>query len=89
MVNMVKLLRPYRCTNCSQDMLFFVTKRGTLINYRELAEKRTLNELKECLYKSNIVAMKCMVCSKTYTIDWRDKWPKPLVDEGELSRFGV
>ena len=54
-----KLITPYRCKICGQDMLFFTTPSGTIIDYKEFLNRgNTLSEMKTYLEKRNIKALK-------------------------------
>ena len=43
MVEVCKKIIPYKCAKCGQEMLFFYTDNGLLIDYRVLFEKEKYN----------------------------------------------
>ena len=43
MVEVCKKIIPYKCAKCGQEMLFFYTDNGLLINYKVIFEKETYN----------------------------------------------
>lgn len=91
MIQMVELLKPYKCKKCGQEMLFFLTKNNTLIDYKALMVdySYTLMDIKKYLEDKNICFIKCLSCNKTYIIDWTDGYPVPLIDETILNKFRV
>lgn len=83
-------IKPYICTNCNQDTLFFYTKKGTLIDYKTLmVNGTTRKELIEELQYKNVKYLKCINCGKTFIMDWRKRFPIPLEDRNKLTEFGV
>ena len=84
------LITPYRCPKCGQDMLFFTTKDGRIIDYKKFLDSaKSLDELKDYLERRNIKFIKCLGCDKSYITDWTNGWPEPLTDIIKLKRFGV
>ena len=91
MNEMCRIVPHYRCPKCGQDMLFFVTKRQTLIDYKGLIPQNTrmLPDVKNYLEDKNVRCFKCLSCNHLYIIDWSDHFPKPLTDKSQLAKFGV
>lgn len=91
MVNMCEIITPYRCKNCGQDMLFFLTNNNTLIDYKALFcyNDQTLYGIKHYLENKNIRFIKCLVCNKTYIIDWTHGYPMQLLNKDLIKKFGV
>jgi transcription elongation factor Elf1 len=89
-VEMCKLHTPYVCKHCGEELLFFVTNRNTLIDYKNLfVNGKTSPEIYAELQNKNIRSMKCIVCGKYYLIDWSEHFPQQLLDRNSLSKFGV
>jgi len=87
---MYELIHPYRCKNCGQDMLFFTTNSGTVIDYKEFFNRgNTLSEMKRYLERRNIGFLKCLCCNKLYIIDWTDDWPQQVIDKKVPREFGI
>ena len=85
-----KKIEPYRCEACGQEMLFFYTDNGMLIDYKALFDKGdNLYDIRNYLQYKNVKYLKCVTCGKLYIIDWRESYPKPLYDTKCLSDFGV
>ena len=85
-----KLITPYKCKVCGQDMLFFTNNRGTIFDYKEFLNRRnTLPEMKRYLEKRDIKYLKCICCDKLYIIDWSHGWPEQITDGSILKEFGV
>ena len=85
-----KKIELYRCEACGQEMLFFYTDNGMLIDYKALLDKGyNLYDIRNYLQYKNVKYLKCVTCGKLYIIDWRDGYPKPLYDTKCLSDFGV
>ena len=90
MKRLCKKINPYRCKVCNQDMLFFVTSRNTLIDYKALIEHSDdVLMLKKYLMLKDVQYIKCITCNKSYIIDWSKHIPVPLTDKTHLSKFGV
>ena len=89
MNDMINLITPYKCNECNQEMLFFFTKRNTLIDYKALFKRfNTSIELKEYLQNKDIINFKCVSCGKEFIIDLRRGYPVPLYDNTLLQQFG-
>lgn len=87
---MYKLISPYRCKQCGQDMLFFTSSNGTVIDYKEFLNRGIpLSEMKRYLEKRNIKFIKCICCDKLYIIDWSHGWPEQVTDINILRSFGI
>ena len=86
-----KIVPYYRCPKCGQEMLFFTTRKHTLIDYKGLMlqNSRTLPDIKEYLGDKDIKYFKCLGCNQLYIIDWSNHFPKPLTQKSELAKFGV
>ncbi len=85
-----RLITPYKCKICGQDMLFFTNNRGTVIDYKEFLNRgNTLAEMKQYLEKRNIKYIKCICCDKLFIIDWSKGWPEQVTDINILRQFGV
>lgn len=91
MKEMCKKLTPYKCKQCGQDMLFFTTKSNMLIDYKGLFDRSVygLEDITKYLENRHIRFIKCIVCNKTYVIDWTNGYPVPLLDKEEIKKFGV
>ena len=90
MQQMYSLITPYKCKYCDQDMLFFLTKKNTVIDYRAyLKNANTLSETIEDLSKRKIRYIKCICCGNVSIIDWSNGWPEQLTDVEKLKAFGV
>ena len=87
---MYNLITPYRCKLCNQDMLFFETRKNTLIDYKQfISSANTLSETIEKLGQRNIKYLKCIRCGRHFIIDWTNGWPEPLLDRSALKQFGI
>lgn len=85
MKEMCSIRAPYRCPKCGQDMLFFVTDRNTLVDYKELmANAATSFDVKSNLYKRNIKYIKCICCNEYHIIDWTHGLPEPLTQNTQF-----
>ena len=90
MVEVCKKIIPYKCDKCGQEMLFFYSDNGMLIDYKTLFDNRyNLYDIKKYIQYKNGKYLKCITCNKLYIIDWRDGYPKPLYDTKCLSDFGI
>ena len=90
MVEVCKKIIPYKCDKCGQEMLFFYTDNGMLIDYKTLFDNGdNLYDIKKYIQYKNVKYLKCITCNKLYIIDWRDGYPKPLYDTKCLSDFGI
>lgn len=85
-----KRLKPYVCQKCGQEMLFFYTKNGTLIDYKTLFVKGyNLFDIRKYLEHKGVKYIKCITCNKLYIIDWSTGYPVPLLDNECLKNFGI
>ena len=90
MKELCNIITPYKCKQCGQDMLFFVTANNTLIDYKALISKGySINDIKHLLETKNIRFIKCISCNKSYIIDWTNTYPVQLLDKNSLKKFGV
>ena len=90
MIEVCRKIIPYKCDKCGQEMLFFYSDNGMLIDYKALFKKwYNLYDINKYLQYKNIKYFKCITCNKLYIIDWRDGYPKPLYDTECLTDFGV
>lgn len=87
---MCNLITPYRCKECNQDMLFFITPNNTLLDYKKIFDTyQNLQGIRNFLYTKNIRFIKCLVCNKSYIIDWTSGYPTQLMNKKDLEKFGV
>ena len=90
MVQLYHLITPYRCKLCGQDMLFFETKRGTLIDYKPFISKGySLEQMISFLESKGVKFLYCTRCQRSFIIDWRNGWPEQLIHLNPLKEFGV
>lgn len=91
MREMCRIITPYRCKECGQDMVFFLTTNNILLDYKAMIidKRKSLYELNNYLESQSIRFMKCLSCNKTYIIDWTKGYPEQLVDKSVLNKFGV
>ena len=87
---MCRIVYPYTCPICGNDMLFFTrTRINTVIDYKQILHNKPNNdELKEYLSDKNVEYLKCMVCKKSFIIDWSNGLARPLKYKNILKRFG-
>jgi len=84
------LLTPYKCKLCGQEMLFFVTQEGILIDYKEFINNMaSLQEMIDMLTHRRVRFLKCLCCDKMFIIDWSHGWPQQLLDIRKLQDFGM
>ena len=90
MKEMCTIVPHFRCAKCGQDMLFFSTRSGMLIDYKKLISNgRVLSDIKDYLENRNVRYFKCIACNKLYIIDWSNGYPVPLLDKECLAKFGM
>lgn len=87
MVNMCEYVKPYKCKICQQEMLFFMAKNGTLFDYKKIYGRKTPSEVESYLREQNIIGIKCIICDKSFIMDWRYKYPEMLVDDDCINKF--
>lgn len=89
MKEMCKVIEPYICKECGNELLFFVTNNG-LIDYKKILSKyKTFGDLYNFLQNKNIKYLKCLVCNKMYIIDWGQHFPQQLIDKDSINKFRV
>lgn len=85
-----KLLTPYRCKICGEDMLFFQTARNTLIDYKPFLDNAlSIYDLRDFLESKHVKYLRCLHCNKSFIIDWSEGWPQQLIDPSKLKDFGI
>lgn len=90
MIEICKKINPYTCKYCGQEMLFIKTRRGKLIDYKNLYNFFTDSfELKEYLYNKEITHFKCIVCNREFMIDWTNGYPVQADADVIKNRIGV
>ena len=90
MKTLCKIMTPYTCKECGEEMLFFVTGNPKyIIDYKMLVikQQRTANEIYNILIENNVSYIKCLVCNKKYIIDWSNIYPEQLIDKSSLFKF--
>ena len=87
---MCRIMHPYTCPGCGNDMLFFTRSRNNnIIDYKSLIDEKSNNdEIINYLQDKNIEYLKCVVCKKIFIIDWTHDYARPLRDRDVLKRFG-
>lgn len=87
---MCRIMYPYTCPSCGNDMLFFTrTRNNMVIDYKNLIESgMNNNDIMDYLGSKNIEYLKCMVCKRKYIIDWSHNSARPLLDKNILKQFG-
>ena len=85
-----KLISPYKCKVCGQDMLFFETIYNKLIDYKPFLDNGySLDEMKRIIETRKIKYIRCICCGKSFIIDWTNGWPEQLIDREALKKFGL
>lgn len=88
--SLCSLITPYKCKVCGQDMLFFETRRKTLIDYKRFLDNGyTLSDMKNSIAKDNIRFLRCIQCGRSFIIDWTHGWPEQLMDINAINKFRV
>ena len=87
---MCRIMHPYTCPVCGNDMLFFTrAKNNMIIDYKNILQNNTNNdELMDYLSRKDVEYLKCVICGEIYIIDWSYGYARPLVDKSILKRFG-
>lgn len=87
---MCRIMHPYTCPACGNDMLFFTRARNNMIiDYKNLTKSKTdNNEIMDYLAEKNVEYLKCVACKKMYIIDWSRGYARPLLYKDELKKFG-
>lgn len=85
---MCRIMHPYTCPACGNDMLFFTRERSNMvIDYKNLIQNKTDN-IMDYLGEKNVEYLKCIACKKMYIIDWSRGYARPLIDKNILKQFG-
>lgn len=83
------IMHPYTCPGCGSNMLFFTINRSnTIIDYKQIMHDKNEDELKEYLADKNVEYLKCVMCKKSFIIDWTSGYARPLKYKNTLKRFG-
>lgn len=86
---MCRILHPYTCPACGNNMLFFTRARNNnVIDYKNLMETKNQTEMMEYLGEKDVEYLKCVICNKMYIIDWTKEFARPLLFKNTLIRFG-
>lgn len=87
---MCRIIYPYTCPACGNDMLFFTRlSSNMIIDYKNLMDSnKDNNEIMDYLGEKNVEYLKCVACKKMYIIDWCKGYARPLLDRDVLRRFG-
>lgn len=87
---MCRILHPYTCPACGNDMLFFTRARNnSVIDYKNIMHaKKDNNEIMNYLASKDIEYLKCIICKKIYIIDWSAGYARPLLYKDTLKQFG-
>ena len=84
------LIPSFRCKRCGQEMLFFTTSSGNMIDYKEfINHMSSLQHLINALTWRKVRFLKCLCCNQSYIIDWSKGWPEQLTDITKLQKFGI
>lgn len=84
------LIDSFKCKLCGQEMLFFVTENGSMIDYKDFISKMySLNTMINMLAYRKVRFLKCLCCNKLFIIDWSKGWPEQLLDIKKLQDFGI
>lgn len=85
---MCRIMHPYTCPACGNDMLFFTRARNSMvIDYKNLFEAKINNNM-DYLSEKNVEYLKCIACKKMYIIDWTRGYARPLIYKDILKQFG-
>lgn len=86
---MCRIIHPYTCPACGNDMLFFTRIRNNaVIDYKNITQTMNNTEVMDYLYKKDVEYLKCVMCKKMYIIDWTRGYARPLRDRNVLEQFG-
>lgn len=87
---MCRIIYPYTCPACGNNMLFFTRARNNMIiDYKNLIESNKNNDdVMNYLGEKNVEYLKCLVCKKMYIIDWTHGYARPLMNRDTLKQFG-
>ena len=87
---MCRIMHPYTCPACGNDMLFFTRANSNMIiDYKNIiSSNRDNNSIMNYLSEKNIEYLKCVACKKMYIIDWTHGYARPLIYKDTLKQFG-
>lgn len=87
---MCRIMHPYTCPACGNDMLFFTrTRNNMIIDYKNLIDSnKDNNQIMDYLGEKNVEYLKCIACKRMYIIDWSRGYARPLLDKDILKHFG-
>ena len=86
---MCRIIHPYTCPACGNDMLFFTRIRNNaVIDYKNITQTMNNTEVMDYLYKKDVEYLKCVMCKKMYIIDWTRGYARPLRHRNVLEQFG-
>ena len=87
---MCRIMHPYTCPACGNDMLFFTRARNNMIiDYKNLMQTKTdNNDIMDYLGQKDVEYLKCVACKKMYIIDWSHGYARPLIYKDILKQFG-
>lgn len=86
---MCRIMHPYTCPVCGNDMLFFTrAKNNMVIDYKNIFQTKDKETMLNYLADKNVEYLKCMVCGKIYIIDWTHNYARPLLYKDALKQFG-
>lgn len=87
---MCRILHPYTCPACGNDMLFFTRlNNNMIIDYKNLSQTKTdSDDMINYLSEKNVEYLKCIACKKMYIIDWSRGYARPLRNKDVLKQFG-
>lgn len=87
---MCRIMHPYTCPACGNDMLFFTrAKNNMIIDYKNIIDSKTDNtDIMNYLGQKDVEYLKCVACGKMYIIDWSRGYARPLIDRNVLKQFG-
>lgn len=87
---MCRIMHPYTCPACGNNMLFFTRARNNnVIDYKNLMDNMSDNDkMMDYLSEKDVEYLKCIMCKKMYIIDWTKGYARPLLYRNTLTQFG-
>ena len=85
-INPIIFTRYDICPNCNAQRLVLLSFNGYSQNYKDAVDAY-LYGYKVLFDRYEIRSMKCKSCSKEFTIDWSDGFPKPLQFTQKIRAF--